>query len=285
MAKERNEGFPRSADLPSQSPLFWVEQKDRYLRQLLIRDIEEVTGRRLVVYYANRFENVAIDGKDPAYMAELLGDVGQEPADLLLETSGGVTDATEALVTLIQNVCKDFRVIVANAAKSNGTLLGLAGKSIVMGATSELGPIEPLVNGIPCSILEDDQIKNTNYPLHRFGVYALQQSRTLAKTLLENGMMKGKSAAEIEATVQAISSRDKFFSHGSVIDHSEASALGLCVEYLAPDEDLWQRIWLLYCMYEHDCRKARYAKVFEGRSRSTAVAVPLPAPPSNPPSP
>ena len=31
----------RATELPAQSPLFWVEQKDRYLRQLLIRDIEE----------------------------------------------------------------------------------------------------------------------------------------------------------------------------------------------------------------------------------------------------
>ena len=53
----QTEKFPRSTDLPSQSPLFWVEQKDRYLRQLLIRDIEDLTKRRLIVYFANRFEN------------------------------------------------------------------------------------------------------------------------------------------------------------------------------------------------------------------------------------
>src|SRR5271170_5145178 len=62
----RAERFPRSTDLPSQSPLFWVEQKDRYLRQLLIRDIEEITGRRLLVYFANRYRNEAgIDDADP----------------------------------------------------------------------------------------------------------------------------------------------------------------------------------------------------------------------------
>ena len=71
-AKARAERFPREKELPSQSPLFWVEQKDRYLRQILIRDIEELTQRRLAVYYANRFQNAQIDAKDPAYMAELL---------------------------------------------------------------------------------------------------------------------------------------------------------------------------------------------------------------------
>jgi hypothetical protein len=99
----RVERFPRSLDLPSQSPLFWVEQKDRYLRQLLIRDIEEITGRRLIAYFANRFEQGAeIDARDPLYMTELLGDVGPEPVDIFVETPGGQTDATEAMISAIQ---------------------------------------------------------------------------------------------------------------------------------------------------------------------------------------
>jgi hypothetical protein len=78
-----NEKFPGTAELPTQSPLFWVEQKDRYLRQLLIRDLEALTGRRLVVYFANRFANAQIDAGDCPMMAELLGDIGSEPFDLI----------------------------------------------------------------------------------------------------------------------------------------------------------------------------------------------------------
>lgn len=272
---DRKETFPRTTDLPIQSPLFWVEQKDRYLRQLLIRDIEEITKRRLVAYFANRYANALIDSKDCSYIAELFGDVKkEEPVDLFLETSGGVTDATESIVSLLLNITNDFRVIVADSAKSNGTLLGLAAKSIVMGAASELGPIEPLVQGIPCSILIQNQIAQTNYPLHKFGEYALLQSRKLAKTLLTNGMMKGKPEAEIDRTVQTLASRDVYHSHGSAINYNEATSLGLIIEYLPPENELWKRIWLLYCMYEHDCRKGNYLKIFEGRARSTAVAAP-----------
>ena len=269
----RAERFPRSTDLPSQSPLFWVEQKDRYLRQLLIRDIEELTGRRFVVYFANRFERGSeIDGRDALYLTELFGDIGSDPVDLLLETNGGQTDATEALVSTIQNLIGDFRVVVANAAKSNGTLIAFAARSIVMGASSELGPIEPAFNGIPCSILTQDEIKAQNFPLHMYGKYALQQSRALAKKLLTEGMMKDRSAEDVDTTVQKLSSRDTYYSHGSVINHTEATSLGLNIEYLPPDDPIWQRIWLLKCMYDHDCRQSRYLKVFEGRARSTAVA-------------
>src|SRR5712692_2787541 len=86
--------FPRGTAPPKQSPLFWVQQKDRYLRQLLIRDIEATTKRRLIVYFINwTFSPGAmIDRTDPTYLVEMLEDDRGEPIDLLLETGGGHTD-------------------------------------------------------------------------------------------------------------------------------------------------------------------------------------------------
>lgn len=277
--KKLTERFPRTTELPSQSPLFWVSQKDRYLRQILIRDIQAVTHRTLLVYFGNRYEPSDIDQRDIALMKELCTDIDGSPVDLMLETSGGMTDATEGLVSLIQELAPDLRVIVPNAAKSNGTLLCLAAQSIVMGATSELGPIEPSVGGVPCTILAEEDVKRDNFALHKFAVYSLQQSRSLAKELLSNGMMKGKDEATIERAVKALSGRDVYFSHGSVINHREAKDLGLNIEYLPPDNEIWKKIWLLYCMYDHDCRRDRYMKVFEGPAISTSIAAPrlLPA--------
>jgi hypothetical protein len=273
--------FPRGLALPKQSPLFWVSQKDRYLRQLLIRDIQELTKRRLLVYFANRFENAQIDQRDTALMAELCKDIAGQPVDLMIESTGGFTDAAEALISLIQTTMPDLRVIVVNAAKSNGTLIGLAAKAIVMGATSELGPIEPAVGGIPCTVLDSPEIAAQNFPLHKAGVFALQQTKALALRLLTTGMMKGKPDADIADTIKKLSGRDHFFSHGSVINHTEASQLGLSVEYLPPDNEIWQKLWLLYCMYDHDSRRERHSKIFEGPSISTSIAatrVTAPAP-------
>jgi hypothetical protein len=256
-----------------------VEQKDRYLRQLLIRDVEEDTGRRLVVYFANRYEvGSDIQSRDLAYLAEALGDIESRPLDILLETGGGQTDATESLISMVQSTISDLRVIVTNSAKSNGTLLALAARSIVMGASSQLGPIEPSLNGIPCSILESPQIAASNFPLHMLGKYAMQQSRSLAEKLLGAGMMAGRSPQDISDAVDALASRSRFPSHGSVIDHTEAKAIGLIVEYLPPDDELWRKLWLLYCMYDYDARKGRLLKVFEGRARSLAIAATLTAP-------
>ncbi len=253
--------------------MFWVQQKDRYLRQLLIGDIEEMTGRRLVVYFANRFRNdTFINAGDIPYMAELLGDIGSSPVDLLLETNGGQTDATEALVSMLQSTVQDLRVIVVNAAKSNGTMICLASREIIMGPTSELGPIDPHLNDIPASILIEPTIAQQNYPLHRLAAYAIMQTKKLATTLLKNGMLAGKSDVEVAMVVEALSTKNRFHSHGSVVDHREAKELGLAVRYLPGDDEIWQRLWLLHCMYAQDITAMNYLKIFEGRARSTSVA-------------
>lgn len=273
MSKENQ--FPRTSELPRQSTLFWVAQKDRYLRQLMIKDIEEITKRRLLVYFGNRLSDAEIDVKDAAYMLELLSDVDGQPFDLLLETTGGETDATESLISAIRNCSPSFRVIVANAAKSNGTLVCLAATSIIMGAASELGPIEPQLRGVPCSTLALPEAGSATelFGLHIEAKHALKQTEKLARTLLRDGMMKGEEGL-VDDAVSKLLMRGTYYSHGSVIDHSEASNLGLKVEYLPPNNDLWKRFWMLHCTYDYDCQEKGYIKVFESSSRSAPIAAP-----------
>ncbi len=264
--------FPRGVELPSQSPVFWVGQKDRYLRQLLIRDIEQISGRRLVVYFANRFVRGSdIDAGDVALFAELLGDARGQPIDLMIETNGGQTDATEAIISLIHQTCPDIRVVIANAAKSSGTMLSLASQCIVMGPPSELGPIEPSVGPFPASTLISEVVREKDFPLHIAGIHALRQARLLAQRLLATGMMKAETNERIEEATSALSTRETYPSHGSVIDRYEAQRLGLHVKMVDPGDPFWDRIWLLYCMYDFDARRAGYTKIFEGRFRSLAL--------------
>ncbi len=278
------EKFPRSTSIPTQSPLFWVQQKDRYLRQLLIRDIEAVTGRRLVVYFGNSEANAFIDHTDPTYVVEILEDTKGAPVDLLLETRGGLTDVAERLASILENMAPDLRVLIAGSAKSNGTVICFAGSRILMGASSELGPIEPQIflNGswIPSTILKEPQISQQNLVAHKTALFAIEQTRKLATGLLSRRMMKGQPADEVAKTVEILLTRDKYFSHGSVIDHREASSLGLAIDYFPPEDDLWQKLRLLTCMYEYDCRRNNYLKVFEGAFRSSAIELTFQAPPA-----
>jgi hypothetical protein len=95
-------------------------------------------------------------------------------------------------------------------------------------------------------------------------------------------MMSGKPEQQVSALVEKLLTRAVYPSHGSVIDHKEAAALGLTVEYLPPEDPNWQRFRLLACMYEADCRKNRYLKIFEGERRSSAIQAPVGALPLQP---
>lgn len=211
---------------------------------------------------------------DISYITELVRDLDRKPTDLFLNTSGGQTDATEAIVSLLQSTIADLRVIVPHSAKSNGTMICLAASEIVMGAPSELGPIDPSLNGTPTSILADQVVAQQNFALHKLALYAIEQTKKLAKSLLTKGMMSHLNEAEVDDTIRKLASRDEFFSHGSVIDHVEASNLKLNVKYLPLEDELWQKLWLLYSMYAHDSGATGVVKIFEGRSVSTAVLPP-----------
>jgi hypothetical protein len=267
--------FPRGRAFPVQSPLFWVGEKDRYLRQLLIRDIEGLTGRCLMSYFTDCDTDAQIDNSDDKYLLELLTEADCDKIDLLLETNGGFTDATEKVVSILQDQVTDLRVIVPKRAKSNGTLLALAARQIVMGAGSELGPIDPMLTLQPGQLVPAQFIvqapEQVNAILLQAAMYAIKQTQKLATELLRAGMLVGKDELEIQNVVGALSTRDMYHSHGSVIDHKEAQRLGLTVHYLEPSDLLWQWLWLLRCMYEHDARRQRVTKIFEGRRISSSI--------------
>lgn len=264
--------FPRNKEIPKQSPLFWVTHKDRYLRQQLIQDIQEDTGRELIVYFTDTERtNAQIDQGDDQYLYELLRQKQHGGVDLLLETNGGWTDPTEKICALLRQLAPDLRVIVPRRAKSNGTVIALCGQHVVMSATSELGPIDPHLNGTPIEFILNAPAGSVDPILVQVAHSFMNQTRKLATDLLTTGMMSNRQG-DVAAVVDKMASRNHYHSHGSVIDASEALQLGLSVVSLAQDEPLWQKIWLLRTMYAYDCARNGHAKLFEGVLVSSAVA-------------
>lgn len=273
--------FPRSAELPSQSPVFWAKEKERYLRQLAISDFQQITKRYLIVYYADCLAPVGaeISGTDDVFLNEVLQKVPPgAPIDVLIETNGGYTDAAEKLVAQLRQKTPDIRVLVPRRAKSNGTLIALAGASIVMGPASELGPIDPfLVIGpdvaLPVHIILRTPREQVDPFIYQSAELAFNQTKRLAVKLLKEGMLAGESQETIEKIVRALATRDEFHSHGAVIDAGEASTLGLKIEKLAENETLWQWLWLLRCMYEQDSNRLGLAKIIESEAVSQSIRI------------
>jgi ClpP class serine protease len=150
VAEDEGDDVPRGDSgpipVPPQTPLYHALEQPRYVRQALVRAIEERTRRRLISYVAGPL--TSISSLDIPPFVDLLHDVPPgADLDLLLHTPGGDVDQAERIVLLCRKRVKDgaFRVIVPDSAKSAGTLIAIAADEIVMGEPSELGPIDPQV--------------------------------------------------------------------------------------------------------------------------------------------
>lgn len=206
--------FPRTAELTSQSPKYWAKEKDRYLRQLLILDIEAVTGRPLFVYFSQLSQEIS--HTDPDDIAEILLAIDADEADFLIQTPGGSVDACEKIISVLGKKFKGYRVIVPSWAKSAGTVIALSSSKILLGINSELGPIDPHFtvnnNPVPCQLVAADPAFAKHF--RDMADLAAKRMRQMAFDILERGMMHGKDKVEIDGVIDKISDSVGYMSHG-----------------------------------------------------------------------
>ncbi len=289
VAPNRNDSFPRSNSWPDVSPTFYALNKDRYLRQLLIRDIETLTGRRLIVYFCNPDERPALNHQDIEGVKELLIDLNPgEEFDFLIESPGGDSDAADTIISILSNHAK-FRAVVPSAAKSNATLICLAAEEILMGPSSEIGPIDPRIGPqqVPATFWAQDKFEKHADPniqiKHAAAKDAQKHTEILATSILRDGMMEGKEEPKIKETVDILCAYDgdklgngqqrQFYSHGATINAAKALSLGLKINKLDARDQLWEMLGFLTSIYIQDCRIHRYSRVFEGRRLSNQIGI------------
>lgn len=283
--------------VPSQTPLFHAFEQARYARQSLIRTIETRTGRRLIAYVAGG--NTSISSVDVPPFVDLLHDVPPgSDLDLLLHTPGGDVDQAERIVLLCRKRVRNgvFRVVVPDSAKSAGTLIAIAADHIVMGEPSELGPIDPQVtimtaSGEPMmrpaqSFLDglaeivksaETELSAAYFPLLDkldpalidFCRKALLRSEQFAEKFLAKYMLK-HDPAKAKEVAHALNNVQEHLSHGAVIDADRAIEMGLNVELLSYDDDLWQAYWRLYCDMRVSLGDGN-TRLYEGRKASLAI--------------
>jgi Serine dehydrogenase proteinase len=74
---------------------------------------------------------------------EAVSNVQEREVDLFLHSPGGSAEAAQSIVEYIRTRFDHIRVIVPGAAMSAATMIALSADEIVMGAHSQLGPIDP----------------------------------------------------------------------------------------------------------------------------------------------
>lgn len=241
------------------------------LREKYIKILSDTTGRNVVAYYsgwlkAGKNQNVDInDGDITGFMNALKGLDCSKGLDLILHTPGGNPTATEGIVKYLRTKFdNDIRIIVPQMAMSAGTMLACAGSSIVMGAHSCLGPIDPQFNGIPAYniVTEFQEAKKdieTNpksrdfwkmqldkYPPAFFYalVDAIQLSGSLTQQWLKENMFAGENSREsktkIGKIINVLNSNNK--SHSKHFTREDCEKMGLKIQSLEDDQNLQEAV-------------------------------------------
>lgn len=272
-------GFPR------QSPLFHAEHAARYERQRLIEYYENEFDCRLVVLIDTIFPVSIVCFEELVYDAN-----PEQDLHLLLQSPGGDGETAVRLARAAQARCRQFTVVVPDQAKSAATVLAMGAHRIVMGPTSDLGPVDPQFQFGPdgqelvaakdllaaVAAAEEAVSKNPDsYPLHAAMLadvteVMLQQARS-ALDRTDEVVLEALKSNPDRTPDQAIALRDEIKAplidlpknHGAIFGAKDAHAVGLPVVELDPQSDQWKLIWMLYAKYAF-----LGGRVYEGRRSS-----------------
>ena len=269
-----NVGEP-AVSQPTKTPMFQAIHAARYQRQTLIKQIREKYGNPLVCYIGGTA--ALINRDDTVFIVDLLHNLHRGGnLDLLLHTAGGDIDAAEKLISIVRTCVGTgrLRVIVTDFAKSAGTLMALGADQVVMGDTSELGPIDPQItlnDGRGNLISHSVQSYLDAYEAHSAALHkdpndmaarimlgqlepatvklfeaVRDRARTFAENQLKRGMFRSTTGNFTSIAAQLMDTK-RWLTHGQMISWEDAKAIGLTVEYLNPSSEAWQDYWQLYC--------------------------------------
>jgi membrane-bound ClpP family serine protease len=207
---------------------------------------------------------------------ELIFDADPEQdLHLLLDTPGGDGETAVRLVRSAQARCRELTVIVPNQAKSAGTLLVMGAHQILMGPTSDLGPVDPqfpmpdrpglysakdLIAAVENA--EEALARNPDsYPLHvsllaDFTGVMVEQARSAldrSDDLVKEALRSHPDRGEDEVETLALALQEKLIDlpqdHGAVFGPTDVEEAGLPVVHADPRGTRWKAIWHLWARY------------------------------------
>ncbi len=242
------------------------------VRAKYIAALHELTQRPVFVYSTAFLspqsgvggDLVQINLEDIQAFMEVCHGVPGPSLDLILHSPGGSADAAASIVRYLRDRFKDIRVIVPLAAMSAATMITLSANRIIMGAHSQLGPIDPQMptpqGYMPARAILDQFeraqqevsadparlgawapiLQHYGPALLQFSANAEELSRRLVAEWLEaymfDGVDGGAAKAELIAAFFADHNRHK--SHGLGIGRDEVRRQGVVVDDLETQREV-----------------------------------------------
>lgn len=288
----------QAANLPPGTP---VPSPYDLVRRKYMQALADRTGRSVIIYATAWMENrpgVGADllsiqiGDQQGFMESCSNLADSRELDLFLHSPGGSADAADAIMAYLRTQFDHIRAVVPLAAMSAATMMSLACDEIVMGAHSQLGPIDPQFTistpegprSAPAQAIEDqferakEECKDPAniaawLPILRSyapGLLAMcDHQRTLAEDFatkaLARYMFRGDADADKKAAEVAGWFADfaEFRSHGRRVGPDEARAQGLKIQLLEDDPDFQDAVLSVHHAAQHTFTGTPSAKIVE----------------------
>lgn len=236
----------------------------------MIREYESQFDCNLVVM----IDQVTVDSV--TMLSECLHDV--DPAKdlhLLLRSLGGDPEAAIRLIRMCQDATDEkFVVVVPELAKSAATIMSLGAHEIIMGPTSDLGPVDPqvfagdrgyvsakdLIAAVE-NVLQDVQLNPNTMQIQAAMLGGIDATMVqFARSALERtgDIVRQAIGSNTDLDVEEVNNRcekikgpliDYPKMHAAVIGASEAKNAGLPVQVLTGRELQWKAIQSLWARY------------------------------------
>lgn len=272
------------------------------VRHGYLKKLHEKTGRNVIGYYSGWLSNpyapgIEVNDEDKAaFMMAIHGLDSSLGLDLILHTPGGGIAAAESLVDYLRRIfgC-DIRAIVPHLAMSAGTMIACTCKSIIMGKHSNLGPIDPQLNGLPAAavtkeieraieeIKEDPARLNFwQFVLSKYDPtfvgqceQAVRLSEEFVRQRLLDNMLSSDDDAEnkAERIVKGLSDVDDNKSHSRHIHIDKCEELGLKIEKLEDDQELQEAVLTVHHCFMHGLSLSGAAKMVENHNGAAFIKI------------
>jgi len=279
------------------------------VRRKYLKALNDRTGRAVIVYataWQEGKENVtsadvSVGLGDIHGFMEAVSNAEEQELDLFLHSPGGSAEAAEAIMAYLRTQFDHIRAVVPLAAMSAATMMALACDEIVMGAHSQLGPIDPQLTigtpegprSAPAQAIIDQFVRAKKecqdpaniaawLPILRGygpGLLAIcDNQRELAEEFatlsLEAHMFAGESNAHDKAEKAAkwFANFSSFRSHGRRVSRDEALDLGLKIVDLGGDDDLQDAMLSVHHAVSHTLAATPAFKIIENHRGRAYIA-------------
>jgi ClpP class serine protease len=277
-------------------------------RKAIYQKLRVKLGRPVVSFFTSFRYPVMIQDDDADMLEGVLQKTDlSDGLALFISSPGGDGLSAERIV----NICRsysgtgEFWVIVPGKAKSAATMVCFGASKIIMGASSELGPIDPqhtiIAEGkVPSRFsvynivksyedlfkraveLKDGRLEPFLQQLANYDEREIQEFRSalslaedIAVRTLESEMMKSLSKEQIREKIKIFLTPEQTKTHGRPIYKDEASGCGLNIEAINIRDELWETIYELYVRINNFV-KSQASKCVESENHSFIAAPPIP---------